>query len=311
MEHLKEIFNRLNISDKTTAVSDEKIKFASLHKNQQDLINKQSSKGFRAEKNDTSSEEYRELGNKFYASNNFVDAMENYNKSLCFAKSKLNLSLAYANRSAVCFELKMYSTCMENIELAKLYGYPADKFGKLNERAEKCRQMIAKEAESDESLMQSTGEEHLKLSHPPHYKLSYIADCLDVKRNEEFGRHVVTKKRLLPGQIICIEAPFSKYLKPKNKYTNCHHCMSRNFLGLIPCPLATSVMFCSPRCLIEATKSYYKYEVEIIDKIHEMQPNFRSAVRVFFKALQVCDGNLELLKKITKENEKSNLTILC
>lgn len=184
-------------------------------------------------KDDKKSVEAREIGNTFYADDEFIEAIEMYNLSLCFAKSSINLALAYANRSAVCFELKMYSTCLENIELAKQHDYPAEKMTKLNERAEKCRQMIKEGADTDESWLKPSGEEYLKLSHPPHPKLPYIADCLDVKYNQEFGRHVVTTKQLLPGEIICIESPFSSKLISGSPYKHCCHCMDNNLLNLI------------------------------------------------------------------------------
>jgi hypothetical protein len=53
---------------------------------------------------------------------------------------------------------------------------------KLDERAEKCHWMITDRAESDKNMLNMAR----KLCHP-HPKKPYIADCLDVKYNEEFG----------------------------------------------------------------------------------------------------------------------------
>lgn len=47
----------------------------------------------------------------------YITAVAKYNENLCQVESTLRLALAYANRSAVCFELQMYSTCLQNIEL--------------------------------------------------------------------------------------------------------------------------------------------------------------------------------------------------
>lgn len=261
---------------------------------------------------DKTSEEFRELGNKFYVKREFIEAAEMYNKSLCFAESPELLAAAYANRSAVCYELNLYSTCLENIELAKLNSFPPEKIQKLNTRAEKARQMVKEGAAPDKSFLEPSGEEFLELTHPSHPKLPYIADCLDVKFNEEFGRHVITNKQLLPGDIICVESPFASTVHPMNQYKHCLHCLDNNFLSLIPCILRTTVMFCS-KCMEnmnEIHDEHYKYQLEIIDELKNgCSINLLTAIRVFFKALKSCDGNLEWLKRVESENY-SSLSIL-
>lgn len=256
-------------------------------------------------KSDKISEVSRSLGNKYYEKQEFIDAVKMYNKSLCFAVSPQNLGLAYANRSAVCFELKMYSACRKNIELAISHNYPVNKVEKLIKRAEKCLKMIAEGAETDDDQLMIYAEK-LKLSHPPNSKLPYIADCLEVKTNAEYGRHVITNKRLLPGDIICVESPFSKILKPENKFINCYRCLDSNFLCLIPCMYATAVMFCSTECKDAAFSSTYKYKVDIVDELNEYPLSFRSAIETFLQALERCNEDIKKLRKITEENEKNS-----
>ena len=70
-------------------------------------------------------DECRNAGNKLYCERNFFEALLKYNESLCFAmEGSEAVGLAYANRSAVYFELRLYEKCIRNIELAKLSGYP-------------------------------------------------------------------------------------------------------------------------------------------------------------------------------------------
>lgn len=61
----------------------------------------------------------RECGNKYFQKNMFRVAMDYYNKSLCFAENgSKNINLAYSNRSACFFNMKMYGNCLVDIELA-------------------------------------------------------------------------------------------------------------------------------------------------------------------------------------------------
>lgn len=289
----------------------DKVKFVSMFMDEHKILDSSES-NLRIPKCDEKSAEYRIQGNKFYANNEFIDAVEMYNKSLCFATSSRNLALAYANRSAVCFSLEMYSTCLSNIEWARENDYPAEKMSTLELRAEKCRRLIAEGATSDDSLLELCGEEYLKLTHPAHPKLPFIADCLDIKSNEEFGRHVITKKRLCPGDIVCIESPFANHLWPSHLYKHCYHCSKNSWLTLIPCQLNTEVMFCSEKCRSEAFGSYYKYTVDIINEITRTCPNlYMSTLQVFFEALTACDGSLEKLKEVYDEADNNpGLTIL-
>lgn len=293
---------------KITENSD-RIKFLDSLLNEYKLLNDHGK--LKIPKNDKISEACREKGNKSYTQKQFIDAVVQYNQSLCFAESRQNLGLAFANRSAVFLELKMFSTCLKNIEMAKSHDYPNDKLEKLDKRAEICRQMIDEGAESDQSQSVPAGEEFLKLSYPPHSKLPFIADCLELKSDENFGRYVISNKELVPGEVVCIEGPFSKILMPNHKYKHCINCLKDNFLSLIPCQLSSSAMYCSEQCKNDAFETFYKYEVDILDKLNQICTKIvRIAARTFFQALKVCDGNLEKLKSVISENESHpDLTI--
>lgn len=60
-------------------------------------------------KNDVIALHKRKEGNSYFGRHQWKDAMELYNESLCFSENGLEqMSLAYANRSACFFNLKMY-----------------------------------------------------------------------------------------------------------------------------------------------------------------------------------------------------------
>lgn len=188
---------------------------------------------------------YRSEGNKHYCERNFYDALVKYNKSLCHASvGSEALGLAYANRSAVYFEMKMFQKCLSNIELAKCSGYPESKFYILKSREAKCKDEVKNEVSTLD-----VAEEFLKLSHDHNAKLPFVAECLELRRSKSCGRFIVTNKDLKVGDIVAIEEPHFKILKSDsryescpelNKYQRCAVCLKDNLMDLIPCPSCTS-----------------------------------------------------------------------
>lgn len=202
-------------------------------------------------KSSEKSESLRKEGNKLYSDHKFYAALLNYNESLCYAKpDSENLGLAYANRSAVYFEMKLYENGLKNIDLAKANHYPEKNFDILDKRGEKCKELL----NNRKSFTSSNPWNFFKLSHQPHKRLSYIVNSLELRTNEKFGRHIVTNKPLKAGDIIAIESPFcgvllseSKFIEvpESNIYQRCSNCMKENAMDLIPCSTC-----CKGKCLI-------------------------------------------------------------
>lgn len=183
----------------------------------------------------------RSEGNKYYSDRNFFNALVKYNESLCYAEVESeNMGLAFANRSAIYFELKLLEKCLANIELARANHYPNDNLVILEKREAKCNDFIRNQKEK--KSLDPFG--FFKLSYPPHKNLPFIADCLEVKINEKYGRHVITNRDLKVGDIVAVEKPFCSILLAKstlfeisesNIYQRCLSCLKENSLDLIPC----------------------------------------------------------------------------
>lgn len=264
----------------------------------------------RMAKSDAIAESYRTRGNQFYGNKQFLEALECYNQSLCFAESGSKFfGLAYANRSAVYSELKLYENCLRNVELAKQNRYPTESLHKLQKREDLCMVMI----NNKDNLTPSNvpiGAEYLKLNHKANEKLPFIADCLEMKTSKVFGRYITTRSPLRPGDIVCSEDPFTKVLLPSCRYKYCANCLSDNFLDLIACSDCTSTMFCSQDCAQVGNEKFHKYECPIVDKLNSMGTKIlRIAIRTFFEAMDVCSGNLEELKILIEENRDSSITV--
>ncbi|CRL05940.1 CLUMA_CG019079, isoform A [Clunio marinus] len=261
-------------------------------------------------KSNATSELHRKKGNEFYTEKKFLDAMESYNKSLCFAESGSdNIGIAYANRSAVYFETQLYSKCLENIQLAKDNNYPMKNMGKLDKRKNLCLELIKTDHDAKNANDPVRGK-YFKLNQKLNKKLPFLAECLEVKSNDTFGRYIVTKKALAPGDIVCIEEPFSTFLLPNCSYKYCANCLNDNSLDLIACQQCTSTLFCSDDCAKIGYEKFHKYECGIIDELNFLGTKIlRLALRTFFEAFYVCNQNLNELKALMKENEGSTATI--
>lgn len=109
----------------------------------------------------------RDEGNDEYKDGKYFEALLFYNQSLQLAtviESDSQLSLAYANRSAVYSKLNESKLCLENIQLAKKHGYPADKVAKLNEREKKCSEILKQERLND---CEDDAWRFFQLAYPP------------------------------------------------------------------------------------------------------------------------------------------------
>lgn len=163
-----------------------------------------------------------------------------YNKALYFAESDLQLSLLYANRSVVYLIIKKYKECLENIKLAKKLGYPKEKMSKLVNRESSC---YWSSSTTDFNKNDKIVESFFKLSYKSHPTIPFIIDGIELRRSEEFGRHLITTRDIKPGDIIAIEEPIIKVNMPGVEYKRCARCLRENNLILIPCKDCTTSKF--------------------------------------------------------------------
>lgn len=159
-----------------------------------------SSKIMFSRKSNAKSEELRTEGNKFYSQRKFFNALLKYNESLCYAEpASENVGHAYANRSAVYFEMKLYERCLKNVELAKQHRYPENNLEVLNNRTAKCNDLVNNSREKPSDVWN-----FFKLSYPPNVKLPFVVDCLEAKISEKYGRHLITNQALKVGDIVAV-----------------------------------------------------------------------------------------------------------
>jgi tetratricopeptide (TPR) repeat protein len=264
-----------------------------------------------------------------------IKAWELYSKSIAKAPNDSEeLSLAYANRSAILIKLCKYTECIEDINRALKLDYPSHLKGKLLFRKIECLHFCnktdilketIKEARSyldetclshnkrifEEKLKQVQCVNYLKscseinvIKHSPsfisHKRIPCASEILAIRFSEKFGRHLVTTCKVDPGEILIMESPYANILKQKAIYTHCSHCM-QVYWAMVPCEFCVHAMYCSYNCKNEAWKQYHDIECSIIGIL--LYKGFNECrlfgMRLAILALREA-GSIERLKNIVK-----------
>jgi hypothetical protein len=235
--------------------------------------------------------------------------------SLCYAPpDSENLALAYANRSAVYFEMGHYEEALENIELAKAHKYPKQKLGKLKIREEKCLDKMLQGSPAKDKYQhhEKIRSEVFAIKQPGNQKMiGYIADCLEVEYSSMFGRQIVTNRDLKVGTVVAIEEPFVKNLIHSNMFIRCANCLKTNTMNLIPCETCCSTMFCSEECKRVAWEKFHQYECQVADVMTSLFMDKNTiGLRTFFEALSIFNHDPAALKEYLESIENPNATLL-
>uniref|UniRef100_A0A182NV42 SET domain-containing protein n=1 Tax=Anopheles dirus TaxID=7168 RepID=A0A182NV42_9DIPT len=253
-------------------------------------------------KNNARARDLRTKGNEMFHPKvkRYIEAIKLYNESIaCSEKGSEERAIAYANRSMICYEMHRYEDCLENIRLARDSNYPerlAEKLKKREENAKKALEMM-KAAETTSQARKDFADE-IKLSFDSHENASQIANCLELRKNDEFGRHMVTNRQLNVGDVVMIDTPFVNVLFDDLRCIRCAFCCGERLFTLIPCEGCTVDMYCSEECLSKAYREYHRYECPIIRDLRRITPGFVwTALRTVAKAIASFDHDLEAIKE--------------
>ncbi|XP_037043015.1 SET and MYND domain-containing protein 4-like [Bradysia coprophila] len=259
----------------------------------------------RIAKNNETSRNYRNLGNVRFnkrTNDGYTKALKQYNKALCYAENgSEELGLGFASRSAVYFELGLYDICIENIHLAR-QTVSARNMDELNNREAECvrRNGLARKKPMPVHTP--------KLNFPANVQIPFIANCLKVDRNEQYGRHIRTTVHLKVGDVVAVEEAFCSTLDHKYKYERCEKCLKENNFNLMPCRHCVRSMFCDT-CRDEAYEQFHKLECPVVDLMAQLLCTYTSVtLRTVIRAITSFES-AESLTTHVEEISGQDLTI--
>lgn len=281
---------------------------------------------FERKKSTELSHTYRDIGNEHFRNRKFFSALCCYNKSLCFGNSP-DVALTFANRSAIYLEIGEFELCLQNIQKARENNYPADKALKLEKREKLCTKKRVEKCLVKRNFLP-------RMKHAPNANYPFFIECLQLERNDEYGRHILTRDNLNAGDVIVDERPFCAMLLANCCYKRCSNCLAQYHLNLIPCPNCCSgekerrskysliefmlfsyfffipAMFCSEKCLQSANKKFHRFECGISQSNFDLYFTKQTtiALRTFYEALNICGNSIEELKILFNESNCAEFT---
>lgn len=310
---LKELINCITIDDSLVFVSNtfkefttdfERVTESYCLLRNYNLLPNFSSKNNR-KKSSAASEKHRNDGNRAFVQKDDMSAMYHYTRAIGFASAgSKEMSIAFANRSAVTYSLGDFADVVKDIDRALQGNYPDHLKYKLWERKGKAFLELGKflEAKSsfenailwltksklDEdkrsiaktqltSLLEQSSSSCFKtydvpivtlpqLTHGLNPYLQSGSNAIEVEYSPLMGRHVVAKVDINPGDVLAVEKPFSSVPVPNSYFFFCFHCHKRCH-SLLPCFQCTLVFFCDEKCRTNSWEQSHSIECKILPSL--------------------------------------------
>uniref|UniRef100_A0A3B5AND1 Protein-lysine N-methyltransferase SMYD4 n=1 Tax=Stegastes partitus TaxID=144197 RepID=A0A3B5AND1_9TELE len=264
------------------------------------------SAGYSVQKDTEEAAKCRERGNSSFKARNYTAAALHYSQGICFApQSSEQLSLCYANRSAALHHLQHYQECLDDIDKALKSGYPSHLVHKLQDRRTLClERLFVKAKEEDHSAASKNPEGSGRVKAPSVGPLIFgICPQAAVGSSVEKGRHLVATERIVAGQVILMDRPYSCVLIPGmeeargkggrqdmerevlfgTECRRCHRCLAET-LCPVPCKGCSYSRYCSTSCQQEAWEEHHRWECPLGADLMAMGVISQLALRVTLKA---------------------------
>lgn len=248
------------------------------------------------------SKEFRREGNELYKEKKFSDAILKYNSSIRYAPCKVpdgetenQLPLAYANRSAVFFQMDEFKLSLNDIEQAIRFGYPNDLKHKLIERKFNCllrleaynelNEFVKQEKititpslleqirmnlgdweefrlNDEEKLFQNYANINFELSNR-NTRCSNASKSITIDYKLLSGFSLKAVEDIKIGDLLVDESPYASVLLSENIDTHCLECMvplNHLKMNLAYCRQCSLVSYCSSKCEKKGWHNHHKFE---------------------------------------------------
>ncbi|XP_055326481.1 uncharacterized protein LOC129580260 [Sitodiplosis mosellana] len=212
-------------------------------------------------------------GNEFFRAENWSEAMTWYNRSLSYAEiGSENVALAYSSRSACFFNMELYEKALIDIETAKSANVPEHLLVQLEQRQQECHELM-------QTAQKPKVTRDFKLSYEANKNFPCMVDVVEIKYNQEFGRHLVAKCDIPVDKIVLMEKEFIAAID--NDRMLCCNC-SRMNSNFIACPQCPAVVFCDLDCMNQ--NLWHKWECG--SSVSQLNFNMKLHVRAVLMAIE-------------------------
>ncbi|XP_026741633.1 SET and MYND domain-containing protein 4-like isoform X3 [Trichoplusia ni] len=243
---------------------------------------------------------WRKRGNVKYKAGNYRESLQCYTKAVLYAvKTGPMYSLALANRSAATVKLGLYKESLTDVHRAFCNRYPIELQHKLFLRRAECfvetghRQAAAEAVNAAldhnekvgltghslaefERLVNEVNEKiatsrkypvteydsypQLHNGENPNFRGASMV--VDLKMNEQQGRHVVTNRPVKRGDVLFVEQAFASVRLSDKHLPNPNYCdfCCAGDESVIGCDYCSRAVFCSESCLYHSNASYHRWE---------------------------------------------------
>ncbi|XP_055299291.1 N-lysine methyltransferase SMYD2-B-like [Sitodiplosis mosellana] len=217
-------------------------------------------------KNNVNAAEHQAKGKQLFEDGDYIAAIRELNNSLAlYTADSPELGSVYAERSKCFLQLDLPQKALIDIELAKKSSYTHE----LTAREDKCKYLLEDE---EFKAKQFTGHEPT-LSFNEHETFAGVAGCLEFRKSDDFGYHVVTTRDLKIGQTVLVEPSFAitPALSSASRYSRCGGCY-KELENFVPSKISSFCVYCNGNCIKnslheEMSMSTLKETTELVEPI--------------------------------------------
>lgn len=208
-------------------------------------------------------------------------------------------ALAYANRSAALYRLKLYKECVADVDRALNLPYPDELRHKIISRKNLALRDIRKDSNAKEKLR----NQELKCAKGENVKPPGISKGIVISCDADTGaRSLVAEVHFKPGEILMIDKPFLSIPVFDSELAFCHNCL-KHTLCLIPCERCVQRLWCSDDCRRDAYDRYHRIECAIIDTLSFVKPINRESMACLLSCINVLTKQGKDLENFYKDIE--------
>lgn len=222
------------------------------------------------------SRKHRKIADSKLEQKKWIEAMDQYTASLCYAeKDSENMSWAYGKRSVCFLNIKMYEKCLIDIDLATRANCPPHLIQELEKRRNYCQKLMKNDDQFKKFLP--------KLSYEANERYPDMANVMGIRYNKEFGRHIRANCYIPVGKTIFLEEAFIAQTPESSSSMafKCSNCL-KSYMNFIPCANCNFGMFCNTNC----AETDILHKTECTERFPE-DPVERFVMRSIFFAIRL------------------------